>query len=208
MVSITLGAPAENEPDFQIWRAHAINSYAHVEQSLAQCISDLIGSDPVVGFTVFYQVSNARSRLRIFEKLIEHRHKDSYDVFLHGRPGTKDKSGLLGLLNSLDQRRNEIVHWHVLQEITGDGETMRSTLVLAPPAFWSGMAAERRTTADMQEFSRKATFTSRILNMFNVFNSKAIRPEGWDDKWSPVFREPCSYPPSESHPLFIRSEPT
>ena len=96
--TINLGDPADNSVDFSMARAGAINLYATLEQSLAQLLSDLIGPDPTIGYTIFFQISNSRARLRIIEEFVEKRHGDTFKAFFNGEPRTKNKSGLIGVL--------------------------------------------------------------------------------------------------------------
>lgn len=134
---------------------------------------------------------------------MRHRYGTTYDAFLNGVPGTPNKRGLMTMLNQLDQQRNEIVHWHVLRNVSDTADE----LILAPPAFWLEQREERKTTADFAEFCAKASFAGRILNMFNVYNSeRSIMPSEefrarWQATWRDIFQQPCVYPPPDSHPL-------
>lgn len=154
---------------------------------------------------MFYQLVNTRSRSRILEQLIKKRFKDEHTAYFHGIPNTPHKRGLMTLVSELDTTRNEIIHWHTVNHISGDDTSHASTLVLQPPAFFFSRQESVRTTADLAEFIGKSDFVQRSINMFCLYQ-RPLDPlnDGFRDTWRDIFRQPCVYPPPNNHPLAAR----
>jgi len=197
-MEIDLNKPADNALPFLVERANAIERYAQVEQALSLLFSDLLGTTFDLGGIVFFRVTNASARNAIIESLLEKRHGTTYEAYWHGIPNTPHKRGLFTLLRQLDQRRNEIVHWHGVTNIHAEGDKATSTLTNA----WT-YATDTQSIAvdDMREFSAKADFVARSAGMFMVFASNRFDNPDWRQTWHGIFQQPCTYPPAEGHPL-------
>jgi hypothetical protein len=189
--------------DLKIARADAIHNYAALEQSLCTLFGRLLGTtDPLAGI-VFFRIVATRSRNDMIEALLEKRFGEQYDIYWHGVPGSPGvlkQTGLLALIKQLDTTRNFIVHWAIAVHI-GDGPATQS---LIPPNIWNYVDDRRSlTVADLQEFSKKASFVARSLNMFNfwIFDAPTRKME-IEEAWREIFQQPCTYPPSSTHPLY------
>lgn len=202
-MEIDLGKPADNAVQFLLLRAQAINSYAGLESSLCRLLSTLLGTDLESTSIIFYQLVNTRSRSRILEQLIKKRFKDEHTAYFHGVPYTPHKRGLMTLVSELDTTRNEIIHWHTVNQISGDDASHASTLVLKPPAFFFSRQESVRTTADLVDFIGKSDFVQRSINMFCMWHDGPLDGinDDWRKPWHDIFQQPCVYPPPDNHPL-------
>lgn len=203
MVTIDAAQEPPNGPAFLAARSNAIESYAQVEQALCEVFAYLLGTQSDLAGIVFYRITNAHSRNSIIETLLEKKHKTRFEHYWSGIPGTPHKKALLTLIRQLDSSRNEIVHWHVLKEVFVDGGAWTSELKLMRPHAWAfDTEAQTITLANMRAFSEKAEFVSRSLTMFRMFVGGTLRSDAPDwQAWHDIFQQPCTYPPSDSHPL-------
>jgi len=171
-------------------RAQAIQVYASLEQSLAHLFANLLRTDAEAAGTVFFRIVNTRSRLVILKKLLRQRHASAYNVFW----SSIDKA----LRSDIDQKRNEIVHWHVVKELNIGDDVPTSTYKLAPPNFWTANnRSPKITVEDLMAFTAKCDFISRLMSMFHMHLLGKLP----DPAWPEIFRQPVAYPPPDSHPL-------
>jgi hypothetical protein len=198
MVTVDLGVPIA--PDLQIARANAIQAYANMEQSLCTLFAYLLATVPEKAGVVFFRITNTNSRNNILSSLLGLMHESRFDAFWYGAQG---QLGILKLIRQLDQRRNEIVHWHVVDNIDLEKQTRQQTL--APPNFWAlakNMGSAISIT-DLVEFCTKADFVQRLLIMFWVIQTQPATnlPEPERQTWLDIFARPIAYPPPDTHPL-------
>lgn len=205
MVDVDLSKPAPNAVDFYVLRSNALEAYGSLEQSLSNLLAQLLRNDIQAAAAIFNRLGNTKSRNLILEDLLRQRHGETYSHFWHGEPRTKNKRGLMNVIQSLDGTRNEIVHWHVVRAVTENAEL----LMLMPPSFWVRPSTAQITTADMDAFILKADFAARAINMFNAFVQDVvpIQDEDWRRTWREIFHRPCPYPPADSHPLSRNYKP-
>src|SRR5262249_21268758 len=114
-------------------------------------------------------------------------------------PNTHHKRGLLTWIRQLDDERNKIVHWAIVNNVSTG--TARSILSLKKPNFWADVSAEEIGISELQEFVRKADFVSRSLNMLAMFISGQYT-DMMRQPWEGIFQQPCLYPPPDTHPLY------
>jgi hypothetical protein len=190
---------------FLMMRGRAVECYALYEQSLAHLYAALMGVSLDYAAIAFFRINNARARLGIIERLIHKRHGSAYNIFWNS---------LRRQLHGFDERRNQIIHWTSVEEISDKGRTS----TLAPPnvldtfesARQSGIAAPKIVLSDLMDFIVRADFYSRLLNMFFLVCSGQIDrlAEGTPDarKYADTWREICQreviYPPPNTHPLY------
>ncbi len=190
-----------NNPDvpLQISRANAINAYASVEKSLCRIFGHLLTTELNLAAIVFYSITNTHSRNRIIDELLEKRYGTTYEAYWNGIPDTHNKHGMFKIIRQLDQRRNEIVHWHIgfhPDDIPRLGLTKPSIYPLIEPNSPS------ISVQDLNQFVEKADFVSRSLTIFYVLISSPIVSE--EEALQPlqeIFQQPASYPPSDTNPL-------
>jgi hypothetical protein len=96
---------AADETMFWVNRGKAIQSYAFLEQSLFQLFCALSGMDMKTAGTMFFRINNTRARNAIIDKLFRNNFGDQMIPF---------RNSLISGLSSMDQNRNEIVHWHAV----------------------------------------------------------------------------------------------
>ena len=200
MVDINLGKAPDNSIPLMLARATALEAYAGVEQSLSMLLGVALGTDTQSAAIVFFRITNAKSRNQIIEALLQKRFGSEFDAFWFGIPNTPQKRGLMTLVNQLDSRRNEIIHWHTVTEINVDTDPPTAIAALGPPNFWQG-SASRIDVAELREFIQRADFVSRAINMFSIHHGQFENPSPLTDAWREIYRQPCVYPPASTHPL-------
>src|SRR5262249_40387728 len=138
---------------------------------------------------------NTHSRNRILDDLMTKRHGTSYEKFWNSS---------ISLVRTIDQRRNEIVHWHVVNNVNLDSDTpheLASSLSLNPPTGWLTRSPAKLNELDLQEFNLKCDYVSRSINMFALFISGQLSDPNPALPWRDIFQQPIVYPPPDSHPL-------
>jgi hypothetical protein len=128
----------EDDRLFLLARGRAIEAYAIYEQSLARLYAELLGVSLDYAGITFFRINNARARLAIIERLIHKRHGSQYSKFWNS---------LRRLLRGLDERRNQIVHWTSVDEISDAGRLH----TLAAPNFLDSF--EQKVKVDASRIS-------------------------------------------------------
>jgi hypothetical protein len=190
----------ENEVEFLLCRALAIDAYAGVEQSLNGLFAHLLGAKADLAAIVFFRLTQT-SRNHIIESLLTKRHGRKFYTYWFGVPETRDKRGLMHLIRSLDSRRNDIVHWHAVVDVTTEDDKAKGLVKLGYPNFWA-MSSQSPSlgVAELQAFATKADFVARSINMFYVVTSDMF-PQVDKSEWKEIFQQPSTYPPLDTHPL-------
>lgn len=183
--------PAVNQDVFLTARANAIQAFASLEFSLSIVFSRWLGTAPELGGLVFFRIINTHSRNRILDDLKETHFPDQYSLFWNS---------LLKLIRQIDQRRNEIVHWHVVNTIDLDlPHKEASRLTLSPPTGWTSKSTASINEDDLEKFIRKCNFVARLATMFSFL--KTEHAEALGETWLDIFQRPIVYPPPDTHPL-------
>jgi hypothetical protein len=87
-----------------------MNTYAGLERNLALLFETLLGAHSRKSFAVFAIILTPRGRLDIINTLLRLEHGDQYKVFF---------DSLSSKLDGISAVRNRIVHWILMQSITG-----------------------------------------------------------------------------------------
>lgn len=167
-----------------IARAEAIQGYANLEQNLCELFSYVSDTNPVVAGTIFFRLTNTRSRLAIINSLIRLKHQNTYNLFWN----SVDK-----MLKDLDSDRNSIVHWHMAVNMATDSKAVHvAEFILGPPNFW---ARDENTPqfniTDITEFTMKCGFVSDALrNFVNHLNHRTPVGRPLPD----IFHQALAYP--------------
>lgn len=182
----------------QAARGPALDAYGVLEQSLLILFCRLLGTPLGPGGIVFFRLINSGLRNRTIEELIAREYGTQFDPFWYGteRPAV---TGLMKIIKQVDQRRNEIVHWHPQYE----HETKR--YYLTPPNFWDGNKNRPRIyLADLYEFSAKARFAASLVGKFKwrIVHWKHDDTSDHARAWQGIFEQPVPYPPGPDHPLY------
>lgn len=184
-----LGITPLNEPGLQIARSRALDAYGAVEQSLCSLLAHLGGMDGAVAATIFFKITASRSRSAILDKLYKRKYKTEYREFFNS---------LIALAGTLDQRRNEIVHWHLSMSIYDDDQgNQAARLELIPPNFWDiGATTPAIGDAELEAFATKCDVVSRAFSVLRM------RLEGIPEIASlDIFDRALPYPLPDNHPL-------
>jgi hypothetical protein len=182
------------------YRALAINAYASLEAALCRNFGYLMGTKLDLAEIVFYSITNTHSRNRILDELITKKFGSEYEPSWNGVPGTHNKRGLFTYIRQLDQRRNEIVHWHVTMDFAATNPMDARYSLMKPAAY---AVLERATSTisipEFQAFIAKADFIAYFANMFSIIAREDDFPEL--PSLRDMFRQPVSYPPPDTSPL-------
>ena len=186
---------------FSLIRAHAIETYANVEQSLFMIFANWLGAPNDRAGIVFFRITSSHARNKILEGLLKKAHGSQFDVYWYGAP--HNNNGLFTLIRQLNARRNEIVHWHVAMEISsGEGDQATTRETLTPPDFWNRSENTPSLIAEqLVEFCTKADFVYRSLNMFFAMTAIKELSDEQRQPWLDIFPQPVVYPPPDTHPL-------
>jgi hypothetical protein len=183
--------PSVNQDAFLLSRANAIQAYANLEFSMSMIFSQWLGTTPDLGGLVFFGITNTHSRNRILNKLKRKRFDKQYNLFWNS---------LKDLIRQLDQRRNEIVHWHVINNIDLSlPHKDASRLTLSPPAGWAIGSTASISENDLAEFISKCDFAQRLVTMFSVLGTEHAGT--LTETWLGIFQQPIDYRPQDTHPL-------
>jgi hypothetical protein len=127
IISLEVAMRKAAEDEFWEIRGKAVQAYANLEQSLCSLFGALAGVTTwEIGAIIFFRIANSHARNRIIEQLFKKKFGDRFNLF---------RNSLLADLTPIDQERNEIVHWNVVNIVGTDeaGETT-ARVVLKPPA--------------------------------------------------------------------------
>jgi hypothetical protein len=195
------------DDELRIARALAIEAYAGVESALVVLLGRLLGTTNDLAAIVFFRITNTSARNAIIEQLLKKTHDTKYDTYWHGQAGASGQRripGLFALIQQLDNRRNEIVHWHSRSSSSSTGEQWDD---LAPAYYWARAPHLKSiTTPDLNDFIEKANFVQKSIFYFCQFTTKPpdvfLRAYGRElETWVNIFQQPATYPPSSDHPL-------
>ena len=150
--------PPVNQDQFLALRANAIQAYANLEMSLTILFANLLGIPIDIAGLVLFRITNTHARNRILSDLHSKKQGTKYDLFWNS---------LLSFIRALDQRRNEIVHWHVVNTVNlALDHKDAARLSLAPPTGWATQSPASIAEKELQDFIRRCEFASRLINMF------------------------------------------
>lgn len=195
---------SEGNIPFKIARADAIEAYSGVEQSLCSIFARLLGARGDKAAVVFFRIGSARSRLIVLGDLLEKTYGRKYDLFFYGKKSNGNAiPGIFTLVGQLDQKRNEIVHWHWPLYFNLPDWT-RVTELRPPAEAWERVDKSAPVTLEsLRAFSEKSIFVYSCVNMLDLSWSKhAKAAQGMLSPWLQIFEQPVPYPPPHTHPIF------
>jgi hypothetical protein len=197
LISLDEAQQLAAQDEFWAIRGKAIQSYASLEQSLARLFSALAGTTQKIGGTIFFRISSADTRRNLIDKLFQQRFQEQYNLF---------RNSLVKQLKPIDNERNEIVHWNVVNNVGVDesGKTT-SSLALMPPASFPSPDSASKDSKQMIAFSNKCNFYAALSGFFPVIamDGFAATPVSDADKrpWLDAYSKPIEYPPPVGHVL-------
>jgi hypothetical protein len=189
---------------FHVYRSVAIQEYARLESALHQIITATLKCPLSHSAAIFYRLVNTRSRNQIIDASIREACGDMYEAYWHGIPKTSNRSGLTNIIQDIDSKRNEIVHWVIRSvqqvNVTTGERSFQIYLDKAENWFAQKHLPAGRFIEDLNDFQRKCRFAYLSAGMFGHQISSGIAGRE-SEKWQEVFQKPCVYPPPEDHPL-------
>jgi hypothetical protein len=186
------GGPEDRklQRELALYRGLAINAYAGLEQSLFMIMADLGEIPHATARLIFFRISNARARNEIVDKLKKAKFGSKNNLFWNS---------VMKEIGLLDQRRNQVVHWHTNIFLGGDWAGVPSSSGLSNPGQLGG-ASPKMTIADLKDFSSRCNVFSQALHQI-VFYWRMV-PPGTMTPSLEIFQRPLTYPPPPGHPLF------
>ena len=188
--------PVQNQMhEFMIARAGAVQAYATIEQSLCTIFASMLQVPNAYAGVVFFRMSTARARNATVEALVRKRLGSEFNPFMNS---------IVAMLKQIDQRRNEIVHWHMVHSVSSQPQgPLAHSWSLTPPNFWDMSASTPKINiSDLEDFSSKCDVIHRALNMFHVATNPSFAlPDETRQSWLERFRQPLAYPLPDTHPL-------
>jgi hypothetical protein len=202
MAIISLDEAQKQAASDEFWaiRGKAIQSYAGLEQSLARLFSALAGTNQEIGGTIFFRIASADTRRNLVGKLFQMKFREQYNQF---------RNSLVKQLKPIDNERNEIVHWNVVNNVGADEEgKTRSKLTLNPPATFPALDSASKDASQMIAFARKCDFYASIVGMFPVTAMDGFSATPIDEEqkrpWLEAYSRAIEYPPPVGHVLYDR----
>ena len=178
--------------EMQVARSKSIEAYSSLEQSLAKLLALCVPCDSETAGTIFFRISNTRSRMAIITALLKKRYGSGHSLFWN----SAEK-----LIRVTDNARNNVIHWQTIVNIGHDVEVN-----LAPPNIWGhNDDTPSLSISDLDAFAERCHFISGTLNVFLLFLLGKLSPET-HGSWHDTFRQPLDYPIPEAHPLFQKNK--
>jgi hypothetical protein len=141
-----------------------------------------------VAGVMFYRMNNARARMLTLERLLHKKHKDKYNIFW---------KSLSSYLQSIDKKRNLIVHWTTEKTSTSEG---KSWTCLVSLNYWDKKDdPEKIYLEDLYNFALVSNFFYHLIQHFVWVISES--PKKIDLSWSDICLQAVVFPPPKTHPL-------
>lgn len=182
----------------KIARADAIDSYGGLEVALALLFSRLLGTKPDLGALVLFQISNARARNKMIEQLMKRKYGSKFNLYWNW---------LIKFIDQLDQRRNEVVHWHmrIQPNFNRAGRLTSGSVMLSPPNLWDRRRGKGRITErDLSAFALKCDFAEAAVWSFLIYVMGRQGRRKTRAAWLGICQQPLAYPPPDTHPICQR----
>lgn len=166
---------------FDAARIRAIDAYGTLEFHLVLLLSVLLNTELSRASVILTSVVNSRSRNRILTEFLKIEHGTTYLPFWR----QIDKN-----IRTLDQIRNNIVHWTAVMDMGDIPSTKNQEIItLQHPRKLIGQDSEREKLSlkDLQDFIQNCNKTSsHILAFYFLFRDYATSSEASRD----IFRQP------------------
>ena len=182
----------------KIARADAIDAYSGLEIALARLFAQVLGTTPDQAGVVLFRVGNARARNKMIEHLIKRKHGPKYNLYWNW---------LLKFIGQLDQRRNEVVHWHmqIRPNFGRSGNLTSATASLVPPNVWDRRRSRQSLNErDLKDFALKCDFAEAAVWFFVFYGEGRLGTRKMRATWQDIFQRPLAYPPQDNHPICQR----
>jgi len=172
-------------------RAQAIQAFANLEQALCALFALVGDMTNRTAATIFFRISAFGSRRKIIDELFRQKFKD--------RPITAFMASLQRGLAPVEQERNEIVHWTVVNHQRNHSVSIS----LRPPVFWSrALDPERGDSKDanrLKLFKDKCHFWEiACLKFIDAVNANSGLDQPERASWLDIFQKSLAYPPQEA----------
>jgi hypothetical protein len=183
------------DASLKIARADAIDAYGGLEIALTRLFAQVLGTKPDLAGIVLFRVGNARARNKMIEHLIKRKHGAKYNLYWNS---------VLKFIGQLDQRRNEIVHWHMMIQpnFNRTGRLTSATATLRPPNLWDRRRTKESLSGrDLREFASRCDFADAAVWSFVFYGQGRHGNRKLRATWQDIFRQPLTYPPPDNHPI-------
>jgi hypothetical protein len=138
----------------------ALQAYVQVEGAQIRLLQSIIGCDSRQARLIFLSNNNVRSRLELFDSLIEHRFKDNIEPFWNS---------CRLFLQKLATVRNAIAHWHPVTQVyvsrSKTEEPKPAEPSLVDPSFARGY--DPITLSDLGKFVGDCNYIRTMIGRLN-----------------------------------------
>lgn len=172
-------------------RAQAIQAFANLEQALCALFALVGDMSKRTAATIFFRISAFGTRRKIIDDLFRQKFK--------GRPITAFMASLERGLPAVEQERNEIVHWTVVNHQRNHSLSVS----LHPPVFWSRAFDQEK--GDSKDANRLRVFKDKChfweiacLKFIDAVNANSGLDQAARAAWFDIFQQPLVYPPQEA----------
>jgi hypothetical protein len=183
---------------FMIARAHAIDCYSRLEQTMCSCLAYFGDMSNKTAGTIFFKINSARAVCDILDSLKKHKVGADYNLFWNS---------VTKRFSSLAQRRNSIVHWSMavtvpIEDEDADPATDKEMQVsLMPPNYWSwDEATPELKTNDCIAFGSECEAVMDYTKLFIGRIQSAVQVVS--GPWYEIFQQPLAYPIPPGSPLY------
>lgn len=171
---------------FNVARALALDSYAHLEAALGLLFASTLGTKPPYATFILSKIVNARARNEVVQRIVDLRTAKSFRLFTNS---------LFGHISEVDHLRNQLVHWRVQQSKAGN-------FVLKPTDMLSDSTVAMDKAA-IDALSYKCLFLVQVITTFSRHLGK---PK--DSALEKRFKQPLQCPPEREDLFFPLYPPT
>jgi hypothetical protein len=163
-----------------------------LEQWLCKLFAEVAGMQGKQAAIVFFKIVSKRAVNDILTKLIKLKYEGKYSTFWNS---------YLKQLRTVDNKRNDIVHWVVEQQVRiKSGHPHEIKVCLIPPHLWGDEPEQTSNSIeDLAEFIAKCNAFSLLCRTF-LFQV-AYRRTGPAPPWRDIYQQPLVYPLPSDHPL-------
>jgi len=169
---------------FDASRLTALNQYAMLEVQLAHLLQTLLDTSISKANTIFYRVTNTRSRYAIIDSLIS---------LTDDASARKFWSKIEKDLNPIDQFRNNLVHWVPVVDLGNSSEVLKNTphQSLQPGHSIYKQDAARLTAVDIQKRLPDINRMTLLVSVFRWYFGETF-PEPQRSAWREIFLQPIT----------------
>ncbi|TVK90803.1 hypothetical protein AYJ01_21255 [Shewanella algae] len=181
----------EHQDSIDLERGRAINAFAKLESMLCWILAESGKLNHNTASNIFYSNISIQPRVEIVTAVLNEFYGDTFSLFWE----SVRKS-----IDSLNKKRNKIVHWHSYPVFDGKKEFENTECILIHPVVKSEKLSQL-SIHDIKRFIKKTEYVANVLNKFRgcFHGSIEILQRQGIELFS---THEMIYPPSKDDPFF------